>query len=274
MTYVAAVCVAVCVPHGSFCDASCIGLIMGAPADLDHVAAILRRGRLDEERNPVSRICPLRKHHLVTHLKGPGDGPRRGRCFVKGFGRGGHLLLACRTALVGRGAAARRAGFGLHRCAGGLGLCIGSRCRDLSSRSRSRVRWAALGLAHRIDLAGCIAMMPMFWVSDGGSSGGDGGELGLVPVFGSSLTRECRGLGNTGQAGVIVDRHKGAVKPRRRGPGRPQEALKAENGRQNVKSARYRPILNADRRRQRPAPTYANAHPAQSNQNKENIAET
>ena len=41
------------------------------------------------------------------------------------------------------------------------------------------------------------------------------------------------------------------------------EALKAGNGRENVKSARYRPILSANRRRQRPAHVYARADPAQ-----------
>ena len=43
--------------------------------------------------------------------------------------------------------------------------------------------------------------------------------------------------------------------------------LMAKNGRKNVKSARYRPILSADRRRQRPAPTYLHADPAQNGQN-------
>ena len=48
------------------------------------------------------------------------------------------------------------------------------------------------------------------------------------------------------------------------------EALKAENGRKNVKSAPYRPILSEDRRRQRPTPAYTDADPAQNGQNGEN----
>ena len=46
--------------------------------------------------------------------------------------------------------------------------------------------------------------------------------------------------------------------------------LKAENGRKNVKSAPYRPILSEDMRRQRPTPVYADADPAQTGQNGEN----
>ena len=40
-----------------------------------------------------------------------------------------------------------------------------------------------------------------------------------------------------------------------------------QNGRENVKSAPYRPILSANGRRQRPAPAYARADPAQYGQN-------
>ena len=43
--------------------------------------------------------------------------------------------------------------------------------------------------------------------------------------------------------------------------------LKTENGRKNVKSARYRPILSANGRRPRPAHAYACADPAQNGQN-------
>ena len=42
--------------------------------------------------------------------------------------------------------------------------------------------------------------------------------------------------------------------------------LKTKNGRKNVKSARDRPILSANRRRQRPAHAYARADPAQNGQ--------
>ena len=38
--------------------------------------------------------------------------------------------------------------------------------------------------------------------------------------------------------------------------------LKVKNGRKNVKSALYRPILSANRRRQRPTAVYAHADPA------------
>ena len=43
--------------------------------------------------------------------------------------------------------------------------------------------------------------------------------------------------------------------------------LKTKNGRKTVKSARYRPILGEDRRRQRPAHVYARADPAQNGGN-------
>ena len=43
--------------------------------------------------------------------------------------------------------------------------------------------------------------------------------------------------------------------------------LKAANGRKNVKSARCREILSANRRRQRPAHAHARADPAQNGQN-------
>ena len=43
--------------------------------------------------------------------------------------------------------------------------------------------------------------------------------------------------------------------------------LKVENGRKNVKSAPYRPILSANTRRQRPTAVYAHADPAQNGQN-------
>ena len=45
------------------------------------------------------------------------------------------------------------------------------------------------------------------------------------------------------------------------------ERLKTKNGRKNVKSARYRPILSANGRRQRPAHVYTRANPAQNGQN-------
>ena len=44
-------------------------------------------------------------------------------------------------------------------------------------------------------------------------------------------------------------------------------ALNVENGRKNVKSAPYWPILSANRRRQRPTAVYAHADPAQNGQN-------
>ena len=43
--------------------------------------------------------------------------------------------------------------------------------------------------------------------------------------------------------------------------------LKTKNGRKNVKSARYRPILSADRRRLRPAHAYPRENPAENGQN-------
>ena len=46
-----------------------------------------------------------------------------------------------------------------------------------------------------------------------------------------------------------------------------QRRLKTKNGRKNVKSAPYRPILSANRTRQRPAAVYTNADPAQTGQN-------
>ena len=42
--------------------------------------------------------------------------------------------------------------------------------------------------------------------------------------------------------------------------------LKTKSGRKNVKSARYRPILSANRRKQRPAHVYARADAAQNGQ--------
>ena len=48
----------------------------------------------------------------------------------------------------------------------------------------------------------------------------------------------------------------------RRGRGR-GVCLKTKNGRKNVKSARYRPILSANRTRPRPTHVYARANPAQ-----------
>ena len=45
------------------------------------------------------------------------------------------------------------------------------------------------------------------------------------------------------------------------------DALKVKNGRKNVKSAPYRPILSANRTRQRPTAVYAHADPAQNGQN-------
>ena len=45
------------------------------------------------------------------------------------------------------------------------------------------------------------------------------------------------------------------------------DALKVQNGRKNVKSAPYRPILSANRRRQRPTAVYAHADPAQTGGN-------
>ena len=49
-----------------------------------------------------------------------------------------------------------------------------------------------------------------------------------------------------------------------------RDDLKTENGRKNVKSAPYRPILSEDRRRQRPTHVYSHANPAQYGQNGEN----
>ena len=43
--------------------------------------------------------------------------------------------------------------------------------------------------------------------------------------------------------------------------------LKVKNGRKNVKSAPYRPILRANRIRQRPPAGYAHTDPAQTGQN-------
>ena len=43
--------------------------------------------------------------------------------------------------------------------------------------------------------------------------------------------------------------------------------LKAKNGRKNVKSGPYQPILSANRRRQRPTAVYAHEGPAQNGQN-------
>ena len=48
--------------------------------------------------------------------------------------------------------------------------------------------------------------------------------------------------------------------------------LKTKNGRKNVKSARYRPILSASRRRQRPTHVYARENPTQNGQNGGNWA--
>ena len=45
------------------------------------------------------------------------------------------------------------------------------------------------------------------------------------------------------------------------------EHLKTKNGRNNVKSAPYRPILSANRTRQRPTAVYARADPAQNGGN-------
>ena len=50
------------------------------------------------------------------------------------------------------------------------------------------------------------------------------------------------------------------------------DRLKTKNGRENVKSALYHPILSANRRRQRPAAVYAHADPAQTGQNGGNWA--
>ena len=49
-------------------------------------------------------------------------------------------------------------------------------------------------------------------------------------------------------------------------------ALKTKHGRKNVKSARYRPILSANRRMQRLAHAYARADPAPNGQNGGNCA--
>ena len=50
-------------------------------------------------------------------------------------------------------------------------------------------------------------------------------------------------------------------------PDHPPQALETKNGRKHVKSARYRPILSANRRRPRPAHAYACADPAPNGQN-------
>ena len=63
-----------------------------------------------------------------------------------------------------------------------------------------------------------------------------------------------------------IDRRKVANRAAVGGRGRDGD-LKTKNGRKNVKSVRYRPILSANRRRQRPAHVHARTNPAQNGQN-------
>ena len=87
--------------------------------------------------------------------------------------------------------------------------------------------------------------------------------LGFVRFVGGSFIHPVGRPGPNRRLDVVVV----IAGPRAQRLASQRGGLQTENGRKTVKSARHRPILSANRRRQRPAHVYARADPAQNGQN-------